>query len=318
MAPGRRKVVRALALVGLLAVAVTAPLVVRAAARRTANRPRATAPGDIYTTALLHRIRRASAMVPGDAPTRVSVQVLSVFDIAAADADEGAAADTVQAVRAAYQIRYPTSWIMVDAGILYDVDYEPVRAAYDTLQQALLAARLIVFTHEHQDHLGGVVRSPHRAELERNTLFTRSQLDWLGRQLPGSLIPVSPEEAARFISFDYDPLVAIAPGVVLVKAPGHTHGSQIVYVRLASGEEVILSGDIAYMATALWAGRQKPDNPDLDEDRDAIDAEMTWFRSLASHGIEVVVSHDYAQLEELVARGVLHLGLELGPVVEQR
>jgi glyoxylase-like metal-dependent hydrolase (beta-lactamase superfamily II) len=170
---------------------------------------------------------------------------------------------------------------------------------------------LIVFTHEHQDHLGGVVRSEHRTALESNTLFTRTQLDWLGHQLPGSLIPLDDDEAARFAAFDYDPLVAIAPGVVLVRAPGHTDGSQMVYVRLVSGTEILLAGDVSYLALAMREDRQKPDNPDLDEDRGAIAIEMAWLRSAEAAGVTVVFSHDGAQLDGLVSQGILVDGIDI-------
>jgi glyoxylase-like metal-dependent hydrolase (beta-lactamase superfamily II) len=37
-------------------------------------------------------------------------------------------------------------------------------------------------------------------------------------------------------------VIQFAPGVVLIKAAGHTPGSQMVHVRLASGKEVMLVG----------------------------------------------------------------------------
>ena len=258
-----------------------------------------------FTPNLLPAVRRAAAMVPGQLPTRIDVHVLSVFDISAASAAVGAPDVMVSEVRAAYQIRFPESWIMVDAGILYEIDDDATRAAYDRLQEGLLGARFVVFTHEHQDHVGGVVRSPHRAQLERNTLFTRRQLDWLVGQDPASLVRLMPEESKRFAVFDYSPLVPLAPGVVLIDAPGHTDGSQMVYVRLESGAEVVLAGDVSYLATALDSGWQKPDTPYLDEDRLALAAQMEWLREVSAEGVHVLLSHDYAMLLDLIADGVV-------------
>ena len=45
---------------------------------------------------------------------------------------------------------------------------------------------------------------------------------------------------------EYDHYYAAAPGIVLVKAPGHTPGSQLVFVKLASGKELLFIGDVAW------------------------------------------------------------------------
>jgi len=48
---------------------------------------------------------------------------------------------------------------------------------------------------------------------------------------------LAPETAVRFITIDYDGYFPLAPGVALIKAAGHTAGSQMVFVTLASGRE---------------------------------------------------------------------------------
>ena len=55
---------------------------------------------------------------------------------------------------------------------------------------------------------------------------------------------MSTDSASAFRTIDYDRLYAVAPGVVLVSAPGHSPGSQLVYVRLADYREVLLVGDL--------------------------------------------------------------------------
>jgi glyoxylase-like metal-dependent hydrolase (beta-lactamase superfamily II) len=303
-------------LLGVAVLLVAAAFVVRKAARRFPDPSYRTPTQDVYSPDLLPRVRRAAGMVPGDPPLWVSAHVLSVFDVDGSGLDEGAPHDTVQAVRAAYQIGFPRRWIMVDAGILYDADDAPVRSAYDSLQDALVGAQLIVFTHEHQDHVGGVVRSARRAELERNTLFTRTQLEWLGRQLPGSLIPVSPEEAARFVPFDYDPIAAVAPGVVLVKAPGHTTGSQIVFVSLRNGRELLFVGDVAWhfdQILELWYRPRLVTDVFLGEDREAVMGQLRKLHDLAvaNPALHIVVSHDVAQRRKLLDEGVMGEGFVL-------
>ncbi len=41
---------------------------------------------------------------------------------------------------------------------------------------------------------------------------------------------------------------AVAPGVVVIPAPSHTPGSQMIYARLANGREYLFAGDIATFA----------------------------------------------------------------------
>ena len=54
------------------------------------------------------------------------------------------------------------------------------------------------------------------------------------------------EMAAHFIIIDYEKYDAFASGIALIKAPGHTPGSQMIYVKLASGAEYLFVGDAAW------------------------------------------------------------------------
>ena len=85
-------------------------------------------------------------------------------------------------------------------------------------------------------------------------------------------------------------------------------------VRLADDREVLLVGDLVWMMPGLAMNRQKPQAPsnEIQEDRAAIQREIDWVRSLIDAGaIAVTPSHDKRQLDALVARGVLRLGLDL-------
>jgi glyoxylase-like metal-dependent hydrolase (beta-lactamase superfamily II) len=99
----------------------------------------------------------------------------------------------------------------------------------------------------------------------------------------------------------------LRPGVVLIKAPGHTPGSQVIYVKLASGREVILAGDVAWHHLGIETETQKPDS--IREDRIAIAGELKWLHAAEKAGASVVVSHDGDQLTMLTKSGVLHEGL---------
>ena len=59
-------------------------------------------------------------------------------------------------------------------------------------------------------------------------------------------IRLTPDQAARFIVVDYEKYLPVAPGIVLIKAAGHTPGSQMVYIALESGRELLLIGDTTW------------------------------------------------------------------------
>src|ERR1700756_3211290 len=86
-----------------------------------------------------------------------------------------------------FQIRFTDGWIMVDAGIDQRTwvargpgpDIKIPQDNYDLIQRALVDARSIVVTHEHDDHVAGVIRSPARDIIAPKTLLTRAQVQTL-------------------------------------------------------------------------------------------------------------------------------------------
>jgi glyoxylase-like metal-dependent hydrolase (beta-lactamase superfamily II) len=120
--------------------------------------------------------------------------------------------------------------------------------------------------------------------------------------------------AARYLVMDYDPLMPVAPGVVLIKAPGHTPGSQLVYVRLASGSELIIAGDVAWHMSGIETQQHKPESATSSfggEDRRAIEKQLRWLLEVAESRIEVLVSHDVKRLNALIDQGQLVSGFDL-------
>ena len=270
-----------------------------------------------FTDSLLGTVRLLAHAVPGELPSAVGY--LSVVDDSTPESDAvgGAPGTRTFEVTPVFQIRFRTGWVMVDAGMSHDAagkDGVFHQDNYDKAESALRRARLIVATHEHSDHVDGVINSPYFGEVAPKTMLTGAQMHTLlgkpGRGSGG----LDSARARHFILVDYTRALPIAPGVVLVRAPGHTPGSQIVYVKLASGRELMLIGDIVWHHAGLDMQHQKPDSTSraMGEDRTMIGNEMAWLKNtVAPAGITVVVSHDGTALQDLAHRGVVSEGLDL-------
>lgn len=138
--------------------------------------------------------------------------------------------------------------IMIDSGITaqdgrtMQVEHH-FADAQARIEQALDEAGLILVTHEHLDHLGALVRHGGPALLQTARL-NAAQLPpsaW-SNKLPWHGTP-PPVRLGTGVPF------AVAPGVVVIPAPdSHTPGSQMIYVHLADGREVLFAGDISSFA----------------------------------------------------------------------
>ena len=122
---------------------------------------------------------------------------------------------------------------------------------------------------------------------------------------------LSPEAAGRYVIVDYERYLPVAPGMVLIKAAGHTPGSQMVYVALESGREYLLIGDASWHMDGVREVKGK-DAPWVTEDQDAVLAQLEWLNGLSRSepGLVIVASHDEEQHADLVGRGLLGARLE--------
>ena len=180
-----------------------------------------------------------------------------------------------------------------------------IAAAFEHVQAALRKASAIVFTHEHVDHVGGLATAPDLAAISKQVVMTREQLASprleRGDFPPGALDHLSP--------LDYQGLYTVAPGVVLQKAPGHSPGSQLVYVELASGQRFLFVGDIAWSRDniALQKGRPYAAKLFMGEDRPAVAAQVHALAQLPGD-VHVIIAHDPAALASDLAAGLYRQG----------
>lgn len=275
-----------------------------------------------YSDALLARIRTAAQSLPGPRPRELRYIAIGEAHPRLNIFVAGADTQRVMSVFPAFQIRFANRWIMVDAGLdssaivkyygsMAGVAYS--KARYDSLQLALRDADAIVLTHEHFDHANGVQGGPYFRQVAAKTFLTSAQLQsWLNPPAR-AFFPMSADSASAFRTVEYDLVHAFAPGVVLIKAPGHNPGSQFIYVRLADDREILLVGDLVWMMAGLRTNHQKPQaaSDDIKEDRAAIQREMDWVRSIIDSGsIAVTPCHDKQRLDALVGQRLLYVGVD--------
>src|SRR5689334_8058551 len=184
----------------------------------------------------------------------------------------------------------------------------PDAAAFERVEKALRQASAIVFTHEHVDHVGGVASAPDPGAILDRVRITREQLE--SPQLERGEFPSGVLE--RLAPFDYTGLYLVAPGIVLQKAPGHSKGTQLVYVELENGQRFLFVGDIAWSKDNIKLQIGRPGLVTLiaKEDRPAVASQLKAFAQLPA-SVHVVVAHDPVALEEDLRAGLYRKGFSV-------
>lgn len=266
----------------------------------------------------LREIRRLATSLPGELPVRVNSELVAEAVLPRAGVFAGESFDDHRMVHQSFQILYPDGRFLIldagfDAAMHADMDGGlPYRSiGWEKVQSALPRAEQILITHEHGDHLQGIARHQPpealvgRLRLSAEQLANTERLDLV--DMPQVLRDTEPVA--------YEEQLAVAPGAVLVKAAGHTPGSQLLYVRLADGGELLFIGDVAWHMDAIRELHYRPrlvTDLYLNEDREAVLHQFRRLHDLDREHPEVriVASHDPELREALLAEGALHAGFE--------
>jgi glyoxylase-like metal-dependent hydrolase (beta-lactamase superfamily II) len=259
-------------------------------------------------------LRRVATLIPGPLARRINVVKFAESRRTKNFSIKGAPTTPSVQARTAFQVRYADSTLMIDAGMdqqVHNFFGRGVVEPYDSeagkqVERAVADARLIVLTHEHGDHIGGVIHSPRAAQLAAKTILTRTQMQTLMTSPQMPEIKLSPELASRFIVVDYDRYLPIAPGIAIVKAAGHTPGSQMVYVMLETGREYLFIGDSAWHMDGVRQMIGK-DAPWVTEDQASVMDQLRWLNGLSRTDprLVIVASHDDEQRMDLEEQGLL-------------
>ena len=265
-------------------------------------------------SASIDDIRRTAALMPGRRPVSINMLTFAESRRTKNFSVKGAPAEPSVQARTAFQVVYGDGTVMVDAGMDLQVHrffgrgveepYFPEVAR--EVERAVRAARMIVVTHEHGDHVAGVIRGADAADLARKTILTRTQVQTLIATPQMPEIALTAATAARYVVVDYDKYLPVAPGMVFVKSAGHTPGSQMVYIVLESGREYLLIGDATWHMDGVRQMVGK-DAPWVTEDKAATLDQLRWLNGLSRTDptLVIVASHDAEQHADLAGQNLL-------------
>jgi glyoxylase-like metal-dependent hydrolase (beta-lactamase superfamily II) len=265
-------------------------------------------------------VRRLADAGVAALPVAIRVETIGHLLVPEAFAIAGGSWQKLDMPVSAYEVVYKDHAVIVDSAFDADVAKQMGAdvfddAAYARLGAALAAAQLIVVTHEHPDHVGGLLAQRNLQDLMGKTRLTQVQVTELEKAIRGAKIfklNVSPTVFDGYQGIADVPYQAIAPGLVLIKAPGHTPGSQMVYVKRADGREVLFLGDVAWQMRNIELVRERARLVTLlaGEDREAVMGEFVELHRLhtAEPNLNMMPGHDSAELTRFVNAGLLTQG----------
>jgi len=264
----------------------------------------------------LAELRQLADSMPGPKPVKIKYENVATFRFFAGmiTAGDGWSGSPMQVY--SYQLLYPDHTAIIDAA--FDRSSAPPDfitkmydgAAYGRVLDALAKASLIVVTHEHMDHIGGIMQNPAVAALLDTVRLTDKQLAHPERMRP---VKIPKDVFTNYKPLHYDRVTAIAPGMVLIDAPGHTPGSQMVFVKLADGRELLFLGDVVWHMRNIDVQKERPRWVTallVQEDRDQVSNEIRALRELRDQDptVALIPGHDGDVIGRMTAAGFMEKG----------
>lgn len=259
------------------------------------------------------KLRMLAEVIVGDLPTGMNVTKVADTIRPASVVVKGEAPDRMMTLaRTVYQLVYPKGTIMLDSGMdmethrTFGQTEEPYYPEnYQRVQEALRFANLIILTHYHADHVAGVIRSPDFDTLAHKVWVSRDTADLLIHSPHKPTIEIEEEKVNRFIISEFEQYLPVAPGIVLIKAPGHTPDSKMLYIRLENGQEFIHSVDSGWsmenirketMKNASW----------VNENEEQLLQQYRWLNHTMAteENMVVICTHDNEQYTDFIRRGI--------------
>lgn len=268
-----------------------------------------------YDKVLLQQTRAAAMAIPGELPQQINYIKYAASIRKWSEVVEGGSEDPCTMARTAFQIEFAGGWIMVDAGMDRAVHHffekEKPQPFDDTaasrVARAVQQAKLILITHEHGDHVAGAIRNAND-QLPPKTILTKDQANRLINDPQMPEIKLDEKRSKQYIITDFESVLPVAPGVVLIKAPGHTDGEIMIYTKLQNGREYLFTGDISWCYKGVAEKKQKPksERQRVGENADLVEQQLAWINErMQQDKMTVLVSHDDIMLPQFAASGLI-------------
>ena len=227
----------------------------------------------------LAAIRAMSRVLPGAFPLAVNGVRVAASIRPRKFVIEGGDDSPVTMPRTAFQVVYPDCAVMIDSGL--------DKATHDSF-------------------------SPDKPEPYFAEQFGLQIADCMANTPHRPHLKLAPPALERFIILDYPHYYPVAPGMVLIQSPGHSRDSQMVYIRLQSGREILHSVDSAWIMDNIIQAKGKA-APWVKEDVPAVMAQLRWLKTIADTetNITILVTHDDELFERLTREGALGAELAL-------
>ena len=266
-----------------------------------------------------HKVRQLAAAEKSKLPLQINYLVIATGKLPRFGVVAGEFGEACNIEFPSFQLLYEDKTVIIEAPYnkyLFDkLKYgkEFYQENYDIMQKALLEAEFIIPTHEHWDHLGGVAQSENISQLLLKTILTKKQING-----PTITDAEFPEHAFdHYKAIEYDTYHRVAPGVVLIEAPGHSVGHQFVYVVLQNGTEYLFTGDVLWVTLNFKYRKVRPllANMKRMENRKQIAHQMRWlydeFYTNKDQRIKMLTTHEPEQHKQYLSDGLLHEGFQV-------
>lgn len=264
----------------------------------------------------LDEIRALAKSQPGSRAQNIRVEQVAMIETPASAIVAGDPIASPKPIPIyAYQLNFPSHSLVIDTGLPGNVAEELGatsfdQQAYSQVLSAMALAQKIVVTHEHSDHMGGLFYHPERQSLLEKAVLPLEQIT---TPAPYAGLDFNNIERGAYKALVFESTYTIAPGVVLIKAPGHTAGSLMIYVVLENDTEFLFVGDIAWHYRNIELKRSRSrlaSQVIIQEDHGLVLGQVEAIASAVRLNPDLIIvpGHDLYHVEKLINDGFMKKG----------
>ncbi len=237
----------------------------------------------------------------------------------------GAFGDKRDFSMSAVLVKHPRGDVLIDTGFGRDIDahiklmpwafraitsYDRGLSAAEQLDAVgydRKSLRAIILTHAHWDHVSGIPDFPGTpvwvTPEEHRFVADGGMVTAVARSFSGVRYEDYAFTGGAYLGFAKSYDVYADGAIVIVPAPGHTPGSVIVFVTLASGKRYALVGDLAWQREGITEREERPwlQRSLADEDPSGVRDGLLRMAAIAVKfpNVTLVPAHDKRGFDEM-------------------